>query len=80
MTTEEKIEVHDRQLEALISIAAKHTGQIEALACVAEKQGERLDALIVVAEQQGRDIRGLNEAVASLERQWLAYINTLPRQ
>jgi len=38
------IEAHDRQIEALISVAEKHSAQI-----------------------------------ASLERQWQAYVNTLPR-
>jgi hypothetical protein len=66
MTTEEKL---DRLITAVDSLAASvvhHDNQIE--------------ALIVIAEKHGAQIAEVSQAVANLQRQWQAYINTLPRQ
>ena len=49
---DDRIEAHDRQIGALIELAAKH-----------EKR---------LAE--------VTESIAKTERQWQAYINTLPKQ
>lgn len=49
------------------------TGIVEALAASVVAHDNQIEKLIEVAERQER-------SMASLERQWQAYINTLPRQ
>ena len=66
MTTEEKIDRLTGIVEALPSTVVSHDNQIE--------------GLIKVAEQQSAQIRQQSEQIASIERQWQAYINTLPHQ
>ena len=73
MTTEERSEAHEKQLELLITVAAKHSAQIEALTRVVEKHTEQID-------KNSQQIAALTLAIANLERQWQAYVNTLPRQ
>jgi hypothetical protein len=53
-------------LSALAATIVSHDNQIEA-------HDRQIDALIKVAEKH-------EHAIANLERQWQAYINTLPRQ
>jgi len=60
------IEAHDRQIGAMIDLAAKQQQQIAG-------HDARIAALLELAEKHA-------EASANLERQWQAYINTLPRQ
>src|SRR6266542_2770870 len=80
-----QIEAHDRQIEALISLDERERGrleahdrQIEALIALDEKQRARLDSLVQATEQNSAQIAEVSRAVANLERQWQAYINTLP--
>ena len=49
------------------------TGIVETLANTVVAHDHQIEGLIKVAEKQAAQI-------ASLERQWQAYINTLPRQ
>jgi hypothetical protein len=49
------------------------TGVVESLAGSVVEHDSRIVALIQVAEKHA-------EATANLEKQWQAYINTLPRQ
>ena len=64
MTTDEKIDRLTAIVESLAASVVAHDNQIEALIAVGEKHQSRLDQL--------------TQSVASLERQWQAYINTLP--
>lgn len=57
---------HDSQNDA-------HDRQIDGLIRVAEAQRLRIDELNKSLEETGR-------AIAATERQWQAYINTLPKQ
>jgi ABC-type transporter Mla subunit MlaD len=66
MTFEEKLDRLADVVNTLASSVVAHDSQIEALIRVAEKHSAQIAA-------QG-------EQIASLERQWQAYINTLPRQ
>jgi hypothetical protein len=49
------------------------TGIVESLAGTVVAHDNQIEGLIKVAEQQSSQI-------ASMERRWQAYINTLPRQ
>ncbi len=66
MTTEEKLDRLTGIVDSLASTVVAHDNQIE--------------GLIRVAEKQGHEMEKLREAIAETERQWQAYINTLPRQ
>jgi hypothetical protein len=63
---DDKIEAHDRQIEALIRLAQEQTAELKEL-------GARTAELIRAGEQSRKNID-------ALERQWQAYVNTLPRQ
>ena len=62
-----------RHAETLPVTTVQHDGQIEALLHVAEKHSAQIAELVRAAEQT-------RQATENLERQWQAYINTLPRQ
>ena len=80
MTTDERIEKITTIVDALASTVVAHDHQIESLIRVGEIQGSRIEGLIKEAEIQGSRIARLAQSIESLERQWQAYINTLPRQ
>jgi predicted RNase H-like nuclease (RuvC/YqgF family) len=61
-----QIEAHTRQIGAIIELAATQQRQIAA-------HDDRIEALIKISEENARNWK-------NLERQWQAYINTLPRQ
>lgn len=63
---DDKVEAHDRQIEALIRLAAEHRAEM----AEHRAQMKELDARIA----------NLVRATESLERQWQAHLNTLPRQ
>ena len=73
MTTEERLDRLTGIVDALAGTAVAHDNQIDGLIKVAELQGLRLQEL-------ERNMQALREAVAATERQWQAYIDTLPRQ
>ena len=56
------------------------TGIVDSLAGSVVSHDNQIEGLIKVAEQQSAQIRQQSEQIASIERQWQAYINTLPHQ
>jgi hypothetical protein len=66
MTIEEKLERLTGIVESLAGTIVAHDNQIEA-------HDRQIGALLQVAEKQSAQI-------AAMERQWQAYIDTLPRQ
>ncbi len=73
-------EGQQKQIDALIRNAGSHQDQIDA-------HNAQIEALIELSQRQAtknedfdRRLASLLEATANLERQWQAYINTLPRQ
>jgi ABC-type transporter Mla subunit MlaD len=87
MNLEEKIERLSGIVESLTASVvahdnqiAAHTGQIGAIIDLAAAQqrqiaahDQQIDALLKISEENARSWK-------NLERQWQAYINTLPRQ
>ena len=55
------------------------TGIVESLASTVVAHDNQIEGLIKVAEQQSEQIAATERAIASIERQWQAYVNTLPR-
>ena len=56
------------------------TGIVGALADSVVAHDTQIEGLIRVAESQERRLREVTEALANVERQWQAYIKTLPHQ
>jgi len=56
------------------------TGIVASLADTVVAHDNQIDQLIKVAEKHHLQLVELNKAISNLERQWQAYINTLPRQ
>jgi phage shock protein A len=73
MTTEEKLDRLINIVDSLASSVVHHDNQIEA-------HDRQIEALIQIAEKQSEQIAKTERAIASLERQWQAYITTLPKQ
>jgi hypothetical protein len=55
------------------------TGIVESLAATVVAHDNQIDGLIAIAEKHDAQISALREQAANTERQWQAYINTLPR-
>ena len=64
---------HDNQIEA-------HTEQIGNLLKVAQLDHAKIVEHHTMLDRLTQQIANLTEQVAATERQWQAYINTLPRQ
>jgi hypothetical protein len=73
MTIDERMDRLTGIVEALANTVVSHDDQIEELIKVGESQQQKLDDLRMRVED-------LTKSVATTERQWQAYINTLPRQ
>ena len=73
MTTEEKLDRLTNIVDSLASSVAHHSNPMAA-------RGRRIEALIQVVDKQSEQIDKTERAIASLERQWQAYITTLPKQ
>jgi len=73
MTVEEK-------LEKLTDTVAAHDRQIAALFAAFERTDNLIARNAAVVATLADATRSTQEAVASLGKQWQAYINTLPRQ
>ena len=58
----------------------KLVGVVDALASSVVAHDHQIESLIKIAEHQSRELDKLRDSIAALERQWQAYINTLPRQ
>jgi uncharacterized protein (DUF3084 family) len=65
LTIDQKLELLHDSVKALAGAVAAHDDKIEA-------HDRQIGALIEVAERT-------NKAIANLEKQWQAYINTLPK-
>jgi hypothetical protein len=72
MTTEEKLDRLTNIVDSLASNVVHHDNQIEA-------HDRQIEALIQIVEKQSKQIDKTERAIASLERQWQAYITTLPK-
>jgi hypothetical protein len=86
MTIEEQLKAHadllgsvsvsldrlSRSMDRLADTAIVHDAQIEALLQISEEHNARM-------ARTEKAIAALTEQVANTERQWQAYINTLPR-
>jgi rRNA pseudouridine-1189 N-methylase Emg1 (Nep1/Mra1 family) len=55
------------------------TGIVEGLANTVVAHDNQIESLIQVAEKNLREILELKESMRLLERQWQAYLSTLPR-
>ncbi|MGO9255534.1 MAG: hypothetical protein ACLQU1_04430 [Bryobacteraceae bacterium] len=73
MTVEEKIERLTDLVGSLGSSVKALTGTVETLASTTVAHDHQIEGLIQVAEKHER-------AWQDLQRQWQAYLNTLPRQ
>jgi len=69
----------EQQLEKLTGIVTTLAGSVIPLDHNIEAHDRQIEALIIVAEKNSAQIKEQNERFAVLERQWQAYINTLPR-
>jgi hypothetical protein len=72
MTIEEQLQKLTGVVESLAGTIVAHDNQLEVLIQIAEKHSAQL-------EKQSAQIAADRERTAALERQWQAYINTLPR-
>ena len=73
MTTDQQIERLALVVNTLAASAAARGGRIEGLIEAAERHDAQLEVLMKLTEEN----RSAREAI---ERQWLAYIASLPRQ
>jgi len=73
MTTEEKLDRVADNLDKLTAI-------VNTLASSVVAHDNQLDALLVIVEKHSAQLAVQSEQIAATERQWQAYINTLPRQ
>jgi hypothetical protein len=62
----------DERLERLTTV-------VEPLAASVVEHDDQIGALIQVAEKHSEQFAETREAIATLEKQWQAYLNTLPR-
>jgi len=72
MSIEERIDRLTGIVEALATTVVAHDNQIQSLIALGEKHQARLDQLT-------ERVKELTQSTATLERQWKAYLNTLPR-
>ncbi|MGA7238874.1 MAG: hypothetical protein WBY44_24540 [Bryobacteraceae bacterium] len=73
MTTEEKLDRLFNVVDSLTSSVVHHNNPLEA-------RDRRIEALIQIVEKQSEQIAKTERAIASLERQWQAYITSLPKK
>jgi uncharacterized protein (DUF3084 family) len=55
------------------------TGIVESLAASVVAHDNQIERLIEVAEKHGQSLSRLESSLLTLERQWQAYVNRLPR-
>lgn len=70
----------DEKLDRLTGIVETLAGAVAAHDSVLEAHDRQIGALITIAEKSQARIAEVGEQIAKLERQWQAYLNTLPRQ
>jgi chromosome segregation ATPase len=85
---------HDNQIEALLKIAESHDRRIESHDRRIESHDRRIEALLKIAGDQEKGLQGYKLQIEALfqmaernektwqdlQRQWQAYLNTLPKQ
>lgn len=72
MTIDERVDRLTTNLESL-------AGTVNTLAASVVAHDDQIESLIKVDEKTQEKISALAEQVANTEKQWQAYINTLPR-
>jgi hypothetical protein len=72
MTIDERLDRLTTIVESLAATVVSHDDQIEALISLAEKQTQKNEDL-------DRRIESLVTSTANLEKQWQAYLRSLPR-
>lgn len=80
MTTDERIDRLTANLESLRGSVDTLAGTVNTLGVTVIAHDDQLEKLIVVAEKHSTQIADLATQIANTEKQWQAYINTLPRQ
>ena len=80
MTIEQRTEANERQIEALMAVAADHDHRIDTIIGVLDKAGQAIAGLATAAERHAAAIEANERQIEALTRQWQSYINTLPRQ
>ena len=79
MTTEERLD----RLTGMVEAQGKNIGDltvvVNTLATSVVVHDNQIDALIKIAERHEIRLKEVTEAIANLEKQWQAYLNTLPR-
>lgn len=70
----------DQRLDRLTGILETRAGAVTAHDSVIDAHDRQIGALIDVVEKQGVQIAALKAAVDATQREWQAYIKTLPRQ
>jgi hypothetical protein len=73
MTIDERVDRLTGIVESLAASVVAHDEQIEKLIAIGESQSQRLDKLVEATEKNAANWE-------RMERQWQAYLNTLPRQ
>jgi hypothetical protein len=69
----------DERLDRLTTIVETLAGAVTAHDSVIEGHDRQIGALITLAERNQAAIAKVSEQIAQTERQWQAYLNTLPR-
>ena len=72
MTVREELDDLRGIVKTLAATVVAHDNQIGEITGVVGELGHHIEGLIKVAEKHA-------ESIANLEKQWQAYINTLPR-
>jgi len=73
MTVDERLDKLTGIVETLANTVVAHDNQIEALLKIAERHELQIEALFQMAERNEKTWQ-------DLQRQWQAYLNTLPKQ
>jgi hypothetical protein len=79
MTIEEQLKAHTDLIGALAVNLDKLSKTVEVLADNALVHDAQIEALIHIGEKHSARLAEIAEQVANTEKQWQAYLNTLPR-
>ena len=79
MTTDEQLQRLTGIVESLAASVVAHDDQIEALIQIGEQHDARLTRMEKGIEALTEQVANTGKSISALERQWQAYINTLPR-
>ena len=73
MTPEERFQRIESAISGLATAAERHAAAVE-------KHDEQIEALLTIADKHAVELTALRAVVTDVNRQWQAYINTLPRR